>query len=217
MARPRSTAIPTAVPNARTFGRRSAATAPVLGSTAVEARLATLPAPQWAQTGAQSSTNDGVFGNLTVTGTENVTNLSVSSSFTVQSSALKSMAFQSSTGVSITGGSVSAVNSTSILLSGSSINSTPIGASTPSTGKFTELYSSSTAVLASIASTGANLSGGSLSNMPISGSSGSFTNLTATGTVTFGQFTSSTALTITGSVSFVTSTGLSGRLLVSTT
>lgn len=149
--------------------RRTAIPVAIVPPTSIERRLASAASPQWAQTGAQTSTNDGSFNNLVVLGTEKVAILAVGSSFSVQSSGLKSMAFQSATLVGITGGSVSAVTSTSLLVTGSSINSTPIGLSSASTGKFSELYSSAGAFLNSITSTAVSFTGGFIGGISATG------------------------------------------------
>ena len=55
---------------------------------------------------------------------------------------LGTMAYEDSNNVSITGGSIGGVG-----ITGSNVNSTPIGATTPSTGKFTNLQATGTTIL----------------------------------------------------------------------
>ena len=55
---------------------------------------------------------------------------------------LGTMAYEDANSVAITGGSIGGVG-----ITGSTINNTPIGATTPSTGKFTSLQSTGTTIL----------------------------------------------------------------------
>jgi hypothetical protein len=55
---------------------------------------------------------------------------------------LGTMAYENANSVAITGGSIGGVG-----ISGSNVNSTPIGTSTPSTGKFTSLQSTGTTII----------------------------------------------------------------------
>ena len=59
-----------------------------------------------------------------------------------QTGTLGTMAYENADSVAITGGSIGGVG-----ISGSTVNSTPIGATTPSTGKFTSLQATGTTIL----------------------------------------------------------------------
>ena len=58
---------------------------------------------------------------------------------------LGTMAYQDATNVAITGGAVGGVG-----ISGSTVNDTPIGSTTPSTGKFTSLQTTGTTIIQSL-------------------------------------------------------------------
>lgn len=73
---------------------------------------------------------------------------------------------------------------------GGSIDGAPVGAATPSSGKFTSLSASGTATLNSLASSGATITGGSINGAPIGQSTpaaGAFTSLSAGAGVFTGQ------------------------------
>ena len=183
-----------------------------MSENSIDFRLTNSASPQFIQTGVKNSTDNGVFATLSVTGTativnSTITNLAVSSSFTVQSSALKSMAFQSATGanailsnsswlngpvsstsLSSTAAAIVAVNSSwqSGPVTSTAING-PVGLTTPSTGKFTELVSNSSAqVLSLFVSSG----------------------------IAFGSFVSDLAVVLTGYIQIKTSTGGTVNLAV---
>ena len=59
-----------------------------------------------------------------------------------QTGALGTMAYENANSVAITGGSIGGVG-----ISGSTVNGTPIGATSPSTGKFTSLQATGTTIL----------------------------------------------------------------------
>ena len=90
---------------------------------------------------------------------------------------LGTMAYQDATNVAITGGAVGGVG-----ISGSTVNSTPIGATTPSTGNFTTL-SASVPIPITSGGTGANTASGARTNLGL-GSGISVTITTAKLTVT---------------------------------
>jgi len=74
-----------------------------------------------------------------------------------------------------------------VTLSGGTINSTSVGATTPSTGSFTTLASSGLATLSSLSTSSATLSGGTINSMSVgatTASTGKFTTLQATSTIT---------------------------------
>lgn len=181
-----------------------------MSENAVDFRLASVPVPQFVQTGVRNSTDSGSFVNVSVSGTASianagVVNLSVSSSFTVQSSALKAMAFQGSTLVSITGGSIAGVSASSVSLSNSSwvsgpISSTAVNSSAAAIVAVNSSWQSGPVSSTSLSSTGANLTGGTvnLANIQI------------------GAFTASSGL-VTGYFNAITSTGGSVKLAVMST
>ncbi|WP_233343587.1 hypothetical protein [Burkholderia cepacia] len=73
---------------------------------------------------------------------------------------------------------------------GGSIDGAPVGAATPSSGKFTSLSASGTATLNSLASSGATITGGSINGAPIGQSTpaaGAFTSFSAGAGVFTGQ------------------------------
>jgi hypothetical protein len=95
------------------------------------------------------------------------------------------------------------------------VNNTPIGATTPATGKFTTLQATGNTTLAtvvaglwngtiiadaylSVALAGHTISGGSISGTPISGSTGSFTTLASSGLATLNSLSVTTTLGVTG-------------------
>ena len=94
-----------------------------------------------------------------------------------QSGTLGTMAFENANSVAITGGSIGGVG-----ISGSTVNSTPIGATTPSTGNFTTL-SASVPIPITSGGTGANTASGARTNLGL-GSGISVTITTAKLTVT---------------------------------
>lgn len=152
--------------------RRTAVPGPAVSVVSIEQRLAPVPAPQWAQTGAQGSTADGSFGNISVTGTATIVNLAVtgSSAASFAGSTLRSMAFQfstaptmsnalilggSATGLSIsgstwTGGAVTAASISSAALSGGSATGLVISGSSWASGPVasTALTSTAAAIVA---------------------------------------------------------------------
>lgn len=76
---------------------------------------------------------------------------------------------------------------TSPTISGGTINSASVGATTPSTGAFTTLSTTSTATLNSVSTSSATISGGSINGTTVgatTASTGRFTTLTATSTIT---------------------------------
>lgn len=73
---------------------------------------------------------------------------------------------------------------------GGSIDNTPVGAATPSTGKFTSLESTGAATLASVSSAAATFTGGAIDNIPIGGTTaatGKFTSVDATSVTSTGK------------------------------
>lgn len=118
------------------------------------------------------------------------------------------------TGGTITGAAFTGNTFTSPVISGGSINNTPIGASTANTGAFTTLsasgattFSGATVVSGSLtantfSSSGATITGGSINSTAIGGTTaaaGKFTTLEATGVTTVQAGTvSAPALTTTG-------------------
>jgi len=76
-----------------------------------------------------------------------------------QTGTLGTMAFENANSVAITGGSIGGVG-----ITGSTVNNTPIGASTPSTGAFTTLTASSPIAITS-GGTGANTASGARTNL----------------------------------------------------
>ncbi|ABO55465.1 hypothetical protein LA345_15000 [Burkholderia vietnamiensis] len=73
---------------------------------------------------------------------------------------------------------------------GGSIDGAPVGAATPSSGKFTSLSATGTATLNSLASSGATITGGSINGAPIGQSTpaaGAFTSFSAGASVFTGQ------------------------------
>ena len=96
-----------------------------------------------------------------------------------QSGTLGTMAYENANSVAITGGSIGGVG-----ISGSTINNTPIGATTPSTGAFTSLTATSPIAITS-GGTGASTASGARTNLGLgSGLSVTITTakLTLTGT-----------------------------------
>ena len=101
-----------------------------------------------------------------------------------QSGTLGTMAFENANSVAITGGSIGGVG-----ISGSTVNSTPIGATTPSTGNFTTL-SASVPIPITSGGTGANTASGARTNLGLgSGISVTITTAKLTVTVTNGSMT----------------------------
>jgi len=94
-----------------------------------------------------------------------------------QSGTLGTMAYENANSVAITGGSIGGVG-----ISGSTINNTPIGATTPSTGAFTSLTATSPIAITS-GGTGASTASGARTNLGL-GSGLSVTITTAKLTVT---------------------------------
>ena len=94
-----------------------------------------------------------------------------------QTGTLGTMAYENANSVAITGGSIGGVG-----ISGSTVNSTPIGATTPSTGNFTTL-SASVPIPITSGGTGANTASGARTNLGL-GSGISVTITTAKLTVT---------------------------------
>jgi len=94
-----------------------------------------------------------------------------------QTGTLGTMAFENANSVSITGGSIGGVG-----ISGSTINNTPIGATTPSTGAFTSVTATSPIPITS-GGTGASTASGARTNLGL-GSGLSVTITTAKLTVT---------------------------------
>ena len=94
-----------------------------------------------------------------------------------QTGTLGTMAYENANSVAITGGSIGGVG-----ISGSTVNSTPIGATTPSTGNFTTL-SASVPIPITSGGTGANTASGARTNLGL-GSGLSVTITTAKLTVT---------------------------------
>ena len=94
-----------------------------------------------------------------------------------QSGTLGTMAYENANSVAITGGSIGGVG-----ISGSTINNTPIGATTPSTGAFTSLTATSPIPITS-GGTGASTASGARTNLGL-GSGLSVTITTAKLTVT---------------------------------
>ena len=94
-----------------------------------------------------------------------------------QSGTLGTMAYENANYVAITGGSIGGVG-----ISGSTINNTPIGATTPSTGAFTSLTATSPIAITS-GGTGASTASGARTNLGL-GSGLSVTITTAKLTVT---------------------------------
>jgi len=76
-----------------------------------------------------------------------------------QTGTLGTMAFENANSVAITGGSIGGVG-----ISGSTINNTTIGATTPSTGAFTSLTATSPIAITS-GGTGANTASGARTNL----------------------------------------------------
>ncbi|WP_431207521.1 beta strand repeat-containing protein [Burkholderia cepacia] len=84
-------------------------------------------------------------------------------------------------------------NTYQLFINGNTINSTPIGATTPSTGAFTTLSASGAATLNTLSSSGATITGGSINGTPVgnsAASTGAFTTLSASGTVSGAGFSS---------------------------
>ena len=94
-----------------------------------------------------------------------------------QTGTLGTMAYENANSVAITGGSIGGVG-----ISGSTINNTPIGATTPSTGAFTSLTATSPIAITS-GGTGASTASGARTNLGL-GSGLSVTITTAKLTVT---------------------------------
>ena len=94
-----------------------------------------------------------------------------------QTGTLGTMAYENANSVAITGGSIGGVG-----ISGSTVNSTPIGATIPSTGNFTTL-SASVPIPITSGGTGANTASGARTNLGL-GSGLSVTITTAKLTVT---------------------------------
>ena len=76
-----------------------------------------------------------------------------------QTGTLGTMAYENANSVAITGGSIGGVG-----ISGSTVNGTPIGATTPSTGNFTTL-SASVPIPITSGGTGANTASGARTNL----------------------------------------------------
>ena len=76
-----------------------------------------------------------------------------------QSGTLGTMAFENANSVAITGGAIGGVG-----ITGSTVDNTPIGSSTPSTGKFTTL-SASVPIPITSGGTGANTAAGARTNL----------------------------------------------------
>ncbi len=90
---------------------------------------------------------------------------------------LGTMAYEDANSVAITGGSIGGVG-----ITGSTINNTPIGATTPSTGKFTSLQSTGTTILDTLTGYLKGSSGtvSAVSTIPYSDISGTPTGLSVT-------------------------------------
>lgn len=101
-----------------------------------------------------------------------------------QTGILGTMAYENANSVAITGGSIGGVG-----ISGSTINNTPIGATTPSTGAFTSLTATSPIAITS-GGTGASTASGARTNLGLgSGLSVTITTAKLTPTGTNGSMT----------------------------
>ena len=94
-----------------------------------------------------------------------------------QTGTLGTMAYENANSVAITGGSIGGVG-----ISGSTVNGTPIGATTPSTGKFTSLQATGTTILDTLTGYLKGSSGtvSAVSTIPYSDISGTPTGLSVT-------------------------------------
>ena len=94
-----------------------------------------------------------------------------------QTGTLGTMAYENANSVAITGGSIGGVG-----ISGSTVNDTPIGATNPSTGKFTSLQATGTTILDTLTGYLKGSSGtvSAVSTIPYSDISGTPTGLSVT-------------------------------------
>ena len=94
-----------------------------------------------------------------------------------QTGTLGTMAYENANSVAITGGSIGGVG-----ISGSTVNGTPIGATSPSTGKFTSLQATGTTILDTLTGYLKGSSGtvSAVSTIPYSDISGTPTGLSVT-------------------------------------
>ena len=94
-----------------------------------------------------------------------------------QTGTLGTMAYENANSVAITGGSIGGVG-----ISGSTVNGTPIGATSPSTGKFTSLQATGTTILDTLTGYLKGSSGtvSAVSTIPYSDISGTPTGVSAT-------------------------------------
>ena len=94
-----------------------------------------------------------------------------------QTGTLGTMAYENANSVAITGGSIGGVG-----ISGSTVNGTPIGATSPSTGKFTSLQATGTTILDTLTGYLKGSSGtvSAVSTIPYSYISGTPTGLSVT-------------------------------------
>lgn len=116
----------------------------------------------------------------------------------------------------ITGlGTMSTQNANAVAITGGAINGTTIGASTPSTGAFTTLSSSSTTVLNGTTIPASKTlvdtdSSQTLTNKSMSGSSNTFTNLPNSALTNSAITIGSTAVSLGGTITTFTGTSISG-------